>query len=286
MRVLRGGEIIDENGCTHSLDDPEIQWFHNVFHEGNRSHKEWLMRLLTGGNFFLGSSSLIRAELVQKIGGQNLSLIQLQDFEYWIRVLSHSDVHIICEELTKYRRVKNGNSLSAVNDITRRRSVNESIYICNHFFDYISDELFISLFKDEFRYRDSSSTMELACEKAFLLEKAFCGAEPALVNLQKLLSDNESAKILSEKFGYTQKDFYKANIESRYFDQIVCQRFLDKESECQQLREKVNCAQNEIERLNAENQNYCTQLNGVLLSKSWRITKPLRAFCQWIRSNR
>lgn len=260
-------EIIDENSCTHSLENPEIAWFHDVFHEGNRSHREWFMRLLTGGNFFCCSSSLVRAEIVRKIGKQNLILLQLQDFEYWIRVLSHCDVHIICEELTRYRRIIDGNSLSADNDVNRARTSNENIYICKQFFDYISDELFISLFQDEFRNPGSETSLELACEKAFLLEKAYCGKEPSLASLEHLLGKDESAKVLIEKFGYGQKDFYKENAQRRYFDSCEYQR----------LSERINWLLKDVADYNQRIKELSEQIDLMVNSKSWKITKPLRA---------
>lgn len=275
------GEIIDENSCTHSLEHPEIQWFYDVFHEGNRSHKEWLLRLLTGGNFFLCSSSFIRSEIVQKVGKQNLTLLQLQDYEYWIRVLSHCNVHIICEELTRYRRILNGDSLSASNPIHQIRSNNESIYICEHFFDFISNELFISLFQDEFRNADSKTDVELACEKVFLIEKAFCGKEPFISRLEHLISNEAGADVLARRFGYTHKDFYRANAQHRYYNP---QEYWQHLETIHQLSETIHQCEKEINIANQRNKELLEVIHLMKMSRSWRITKPLRAITKIIRT--
>ena len=222
-------QIIDENGQPYAADDPDMLWHYNAFHEGNRSYRDWFLRFLTGGNFLNASSALIRSDVIRHIGGQNLSLLQLQDFEYWIRVLSQSEIYILCEELVFYRRLKNGTSLSSYSTATRNRTINEDVYICTHFFEHLSDECFASLFRDLFCNQNSSTPEELACEKAFLLKNAYCGQEAFLVNIQRLLSSNETAEVLSERFGYTPKDFYQANAQLRQFEQAILYQFQDNE---------------------------------------------------------
>lgn len=296
------GEIIDENSNTHTLENSEVRWFYDAFHEKNRSHKEWLLRLLTGSNFLLCSSSFIRSEIVQKVGKQNLTLLQLQDYEYWIRILSHCNIHIICEELTKYRRVITGNSLSASNPINQIRSMNEGVYICKHFFDFISNELFISLFQDNFRNADSKTDVELACEKAFLIEKAYCGKEPFYSCLEDLISNETSADVLAKRFGYTHKDFYRDNAGHRYISPLEYQK---RSETIRQLSESVDqhletirqlsesMAQNletidqyakKIDSLNQHNSELLEHIHFMTISRSWRITKPLRAVAEKIRT--
>ena len=192
------------------------------------------MRLLTGGNLFVCSSAMIRAEVISCIGFQNLSLLQLQDFDYAIRILSICNVYIICEELVEYRRVKNGESLSSVSELSKIRTINEDIFVCTHFFDYISDDLFIELFHDSFKRKDSVTSAELACEKAFFLQKAYCAPEPFLIAIQRLLSDAETSEVLQKKFGFTPKDFYKINAERRYFDRGYKYQQQERESQVQQ----------------------------------------------------
>ena len=227
-------KIIDADGNIREQDDEDVSWLYNAFRANNRSHVDWLMRLLTGGNLFVCSSAMIRAEVISCIGFQNLSLLQLQDFDYAIRILSICNVYIICEELVEYRRVKNGESLSSVSELSKIRTINEDIFVCTHFFDYISDDLFIELFHDSFKRKDSVTSAELACEKAFFLQKAYCAPEPFLIAIQSLLSDAETSEVLQKKFGFTPKDFYKINAERRYFDRGYKYQQQERESQVQQ----------------------------------------------------
>lgn len=241
--------IIDENGELRELSDEDVRWHYSTFHSENRDHAAWLMRMLHGGNLFPLPSVLMRRTVARQVGLQNLSLLQLQDFEYWVRLLSISNVYIIPEELLKYRRISDGNSISASNETTCARSYNEGVFVCTHFFDYISDELFIKLFQSEFRCADSASPEELACEKSFLLSKAYCGSEPFLHCVQRLMCDEKTAGILRERFHFSANDFYEANAKRRYIDYTYVRQ------QQEDLQEKYQAISNAF---------------------FWRVTKPLR----------
>lgn len=291
-------EIIDESGRPYAPDDPDVLWHYHAFHEGNRSYRDWFLRFLTDGNFLCLSSSLIRADVIRHIGGRNLSLLQLQDFEYWIRVLSYSPIYILCEELVSYRRLKKGTSLSSYSTDTRNRTMNEDVYICTHFFEHLSNERFASLFQDLFCNQNSSTPEELACEKAFLLKKAYCGREAFLVNIQRLLSCDETAEVLSGRFGYTPKNFYQANTQPRQFAQAILYQFQDNEkkreeelnrqieenrnlrkiiSECREKEDvlKTSLAESEGEcrRIQSEENQYLNELTAIKASRSWRLVQ-------------
>lgn len=267
------GEIIDENSQKWALEDREICTLHSFFHEDNHTHKEWFFRFLEKGNCLLNSSALLRADIVLQVGSQNCSLLQLQDFEYWLRALSCRNIYILTQELTKYRRVKNGDALSSSNPENDRRLENESTIVLSHFFDYISDELFAMLFREEFRNQDSSTKEELACERLFLLERAYCGPGPFIIKAQELLSDAVCAQTLIEKFHYMPKDFYRANASCRYAVDIqhLEKRYQAKEQECEQLRSQLNAV--------------IAQNTEILHSSSWRITAPLRKISEMLRHN-
>ena len=252
-------EIIDEAGKPCSLKDPEIQTFYDMFHEKNRSHKDWFLRFLIQGNCLVISSALVRADIIRKIGPQNCSLLQLQDFEYWIRVLSCSKLHILEEELTKYRRVKDGKALSSWTDEVIRRDLNERQYVMARFFDYLADDLFISLFRDEFVCPDSCKETELLCEKAFLLKRANCGMNPFLERIQQLMSTEEGVRVLADRFDYTPKSFYRENAHYRHTGDY--QR------------------EHKIEELT-------TIIKSVETSRSWQLTAPLRKLAEAIRAVR
>lgn len=213
--------LVDENSEYVEPCDDGLRFLHNAFHEKNRNQKELLLFLLTNGNYLNSCSSLIRTEVIEEIGGQNLSLIQLHDFEHWIRLASYGEIYMLCEELTVYRRIKDGSSLSATNRATKVRTENEEAFVYKHFFDHISDDRFIELFHDMFIHSDSRTPDELKCEKAFLLKSAHCGPEAFLANIQELLSNESTATLLINHFHYTPVDFYNDNKPIRYFSFVA-----------------------------------------------------------------
>jgi len=213
--------IIDENGEPRAIDDPDSIWLHRAFHQPHRMQKEHLLHMLTKGNFLSSSSSVIRSKIIHEIGGQNVSLVQLHDFEHWIRLLSKYDIYILCEELTAYRRIVDGASISSVSSMVKIRTYNEDVFICNHFFDHFSDTRFYELFHDIFRNPNAHSHDELKCEKAFLLEKAYCGTEAYVNNIQTLLSTPETADLLLHQYNLSPKDFYIMNVTPRFVSEDI-----------------------------------------------------------------
>ena len=234
--------IVDENGDIRNDEDGDVAWLNKAFHTEIQGQKEYLMHFLTKGNCIHSGSSLIRTEILRRVGGQNMSLIQLHDFDHWVRLLSVTDAYMLCEELTFYRRIKDGSSLSSATQKNRMRTENEDVYICTHFFDYISDERFAELFRNDFQEPSASSPEALLCEKAFLLRKAYCGDEPAKQALQSLLSNDTTAELLREKYQYTPIQFYKDNLPKRYMDASVYR-------EIQQIQTELQCKEGHIELL-------------------------------------
>ena len=209
-------DIIDEND---NLANAENRWFYEAFRQPNRTQGEWLLHLLRSGNCLNNASPLMPAQVLREVGGNNLSLVQLQDYEFWIRLLSRYPIHILEEDLAQYRRVRENNrSVSADSIVTRTRSGNEEIFVCTHFFDWISDAKFCELFRAAFRNPDAATAAELQCERAFLLQQSYCRPEPYLCRIQALLSDPVTADVLRETYHYTPKDFYAENRVKRYFD--------------------------------------------------------------------
>ncbi len=215
-------DIIDETG---EQKDRNTDVFYSIFAQKNRSREEWIRRLLFEGNCLCHPSSVIRTDLVRAVNGYRDSLLQLQDYDMWLRLLKHSDIYVLEEELTEYRRIEEDNvSISAKSDDNNTRWYNETVYILEDYFDDMEDDLFISCFGKDFVNKSSRSTAELACEKAFLLYQigaTNAGKEAAIRKLESLIDDDNYSSVLRDKFGFNCKDFYKLNKEHYYFDCVI-----------------------------------------------------------------
>lgn len=90
---------IDENG--HAFADPKHFYF-TIFEQPNRQRHEWLRHFFREGNCLCAVSSLVRRSAVS---GEwfRPEMLQLSDFELWIRIVLESDIHVIQEKLTCFR---------------------------------------------------------------------------------------------------------------------------------------------------------------------------------------
>jgi glycosyltransferase involved in cell wall biosynthesis len=79
----------------------------------NRSRRQWLAHMFQSGNCFCHPSSVMRKACLEQVGGYDERLLQLQDFEMWLRVLMRWDIHVCDKKLVKYRWQRGTQNLSA-----------------------------------------------------------------------------------------------------------------------------------------------------------------------------
>lgn len=89
-----------------------------AFNAANRV--EMFRELLRRGNFLLAPSAIIRRSVVDRVGLFDPGLIQLQDYDYWLRIAVDSDLFVVDQPLVQYR-ILNGLNLSSENDASRNR---------------------------------------------------------------------------------------------------------------------------------------------------------------------
>jgi glycosyltransferase involved in cell wall biosynthesis len=92
--------VVDEQG--HPLDDPD-NFYVNVARQPNRTRAEWLRLFFYSGNTLFGSTAMIRRGLTRTVGFHDARLLQLQDFDYWVRVCMRHDIHVLQQPLTRFR---------------------------------------------------------------------------------------------------------------------------------------------------------------------------------------
>ena len=213
-------DIIDGND---NIINKDSDGFYELFKQENRSREEWIRRLFFEGNCLCHPSVVFRSELLKKTGAYRNAMLQLQDYEMWLRLLKYTPIYILEEELTEYRRIKDGGCISAGSDANNVRCYNEQALILSDYLEDMDSGLFISCFKDMFIRSDSFSINELNCEKAFLLYRRtdnMGSRVKGLYKLAKLLDDSEARTLLEKKFNFTSKDFYGLCKEHYYNDPV------------------------------------------------------------------
>ena len=129
LTVFTHVSIIDENNNRlkgHSLE--------KIFSVRNQSRHQWLQCFFISGNCLCVSSAIIRRNCFEEIGRFNPLLIQISDLDLWIRICLRGDIHIIPEELTLMRILRNSKNLSAPSSAVASRMEFENQHIYSHYF--------------------------------------------------------------------------------------------------------------------------------------------------------
>ena len=92
-----------------------------VFPAFNADKVVIFQELLRRGNFLLAPSALIRRSVIERVGFFDPGLIQLQDYDYWLRVAVNNDLFVMDQPLVQYRMMLNGSNLSSENAASRNR---------------------------------------------------------------------------------------------------------------------------------------------------------------------
>ena len=281
-------ELIDENGENINDREPELL---SLYNSRQKSREEWIKFFFFVGNSLL-PTLVFEKKLLDIVGGFKLNYCQTHDFEFLIRLIKHTDFYFVEEELVKYRRTSAQNSASTVKKNTR--FFNEYMDIRYHFFENMSDELFISAFKEFFHNKDASTHEEIVCEQAFLLEKCIGYSDDnpilGLFKLGELMNDEKYGRVLREKYNYTPKKYYeetckkilwvkKDNEWKQELEQELEKKKEDlknKEEHIQKLLEIKELQQNHIIKVEQELEVFRQKLHAMEESRSWKMTQPIR----------
>jgi glycosyltransferase involved in cell wall biosynthesis/multidrug resistance efflux pump len=83
-----------------------------IFIQHNRNRFEWLRDFFVGGNCLCHPSVLIRKICHEDLGLYDERLGQLADFDMWIRLVTKYQIHILVENLVKFRLLKDQGNIS------------------------------------------------------------------------------------------------------------------------------------------------------------------------------
>lgn len=215
--VLTWINLIDEHDKCRNIEDYS---FYSIFCVNNYTKEYWSRQLIVNANSFCAPSACIRSEILKKTGIYRYGLVQLQDYDLWLRVLRETEVYILQEKLTYYRRfTETEKNISNINEKTLARDAHEKQWIHETYIKSLSAEEFISVFKDDMRKPNAHSEKEILCEKAFFLwDMGNCFAEKWFI---ELFEDAECREIFEQEYHFKLTDFYKMNTRPMFFDQMM-----------------------------------------------------------------
>lgn len=228
-------DIIDDDGVI--INDIE-QNMYQIFRKGNKSSKKWLQFLLINGNCLCSPSAVFRKNVFSELH-YSISVLQLQDYEMWLRVLLKHEIYIMDDALLMYRKFqKKKINLSSADEKKDIRLQHETYWIHKKFLLGISDEDFVKSFSELFLNKDSSSREELLCERIDLLHEL---SNPYYMEaIADALEIPGCDRVLEEKFHVSISDFYESNAKEMELDngKRVLIEYLYQKVEEQQIIEK------------------------------------------------
>lgn len=119
-----------------------------IFQQPNRTRYEWLRRFFLHGNCLCHPSVVVRTQLMQQLGGYRYNFTQLTDFDMWVRVAKHGNIHVDPEKLISFRvRDNDGNSSTPTPDSSTRHRY-ELMEILKGFIEDLSKDDLKGIFPD------------------------------------------------------------------------------------------------------------------------------------------
>lgn len=203
-------EVLGENGV---LISKEYEQLYHMMNADNYTAENWLRRMiLNKSNWACAPSACIRRSVLEETGYYRYGLVQLQDFDFWLRILNYTSVYVLQEKLTWYRQF--GRKGANLSDLTgdkgkENRLYHECWWIISNAVEQMSDEKFLEVFSEELHWKEALSHEAVVCEKAFLLWRL--GGSLAAPYFIDMLEKKECREILEQKYQFTLNDFYALN---------------------------------------------------------------------------
>lgn len=107
-------------------------WANGLFTTENRAGLAWLRHFFDIGNCLAISSAMVRRRQLLRLGGFRASLVQLSDFDLWVRLAAIGEIAILPDALCDIRIVE-GRNLSGPSPAAGRRTQIELASVLENF---------------------------------------------------------------------------------------------------------------------------------------------------------
>ncbi len=207
--VFGHAQIVDENGRPWS---GKKHSYHRIFKQQNRSRYEWLNHFFYQGNCLCHPTVLIRRECYEKVGYLDKRLAQLPDLDFWIRLCMKYEIHIIQQDLIKFRLRSNKANISASKPETLKRIWWEYRHILSNYLKIENVHDFFRIFPEVQEYSKEFGDDLIPFALAMLALK---GSEKqfhhtfGLDVIFEMLADEKLAAKIAAHFGFHFIDFIK-----------------------------------------------------------------------------
>lgn len=192
-------QVFDEHGTLLDND-----WFNGI----NRTRWTLLNELFHQKNTLNQPSALVRRHCYDTVGIYRAGLWQIDDAEFWSRVLLRYPIHVIEEKLTLHRLFSDKSNISGERPTTTVRRENEWNFLRENYLTLSGFDEVIQIFPELASWQRPNG-----CNVKFLLAMA-CVQSPhrsawsqGLRWLFELLNDPAQQAQIADLYGYTDTDF-------------------------------------------------------------------------------
>lgn len=205
MACFTGVEMINDAGEKLNID---------LFKKRNSSSYGWMHFFFENGNCLCHPSILLKKERYMNLIKEEriFRYRQLPDFYMWMQLIQKGKIHVIEEELIRYRfHVNEANTnVSAPNMENNIRTANEGMYIWYETLKNMEDSFFKCAFYENLLDKNVVTKKEVQCEKILLLlNSGDVYYRQASLLLFYDFYDEELLSILKNKYGISRHDIYK-----------------------------------------------------------------------------
>jgi glycosyltransferase involved in cell wall biosynthesis len=233
-----------------------------IFDQPQRSRYEWLNFFFKYGNALCHSSAVVRKNCYQECGPYKKGLIQLQDFDMWIRLCLKFEIYVMPEKLMFYRVRENMANASSPKLENRIRSSFELLQILDNYCSLSSFEEIVKVFPSAQKYYSPQG-----CDSEFVLALIALEIKPhtftalfALNLLFRALNDPFRAKKIKELYDFDNVKFKELTGKHDVFSLRTSIELTEKEQALRDLNTRLQV------------------FEVIFNSKAWRLTRALRKF--------
>jgi len=123
-------KVVDEAGRELAADE---HVFATIFTGRNRSRIGWLRHFFETGNCLCHPTVMIRRQCYDRLGLYDPLLMNLPDFDMWVRLCQYFDLHVMAEPLSAFRLLANDRNTSAPAPHNLARTAWETIAVLGHY---------------------------------------------------------------------------------------------------------------------------------------------------------
>jgi glycosyltransferase involved in cell wall biosynthesis len=278
--VFTNALAIDEAGAP-LLD--KGHFYFSVFDQPNRTRHEWLRFFFGCQNALCHPSVLIRKSCYEDCGLYRFGVAQLADLDMWIRLCMKYEIHVLPEKLVRFRVLENDANSSAITRETRIRAWYEFHILLQNYRALGTVEDLVSVFPSAAaHHRSGEADVEFLLAMVALDEGRSNFTQLfGLDLLFEIISDPQRAAAVERHHGFDYKDFVA--LTARH-DVFSCCEIPSLNADIASLHAAVakrNVEFGDLHRALAERDAQISVLvedrNRLLNSRSWRVTRPLRA---------